>query len=103
MLDGLYGLAAAGQGMQQGAVRGWRRSGRAGSCEQRERDVVHLWLAADCHVERHAAAGLAMGEGEALREEACDMGAGTVGGGGQIADTRQVSVGVVDHDLPAGG
>lgn len=63
---------------------------------------MHLWLVADSHVERHAATGLAMGEGEALREKACDVGAGTVGGGGQIADTRQVSVGVVDHDLPAG-
>ena len=62
--------------------------------------MTHLWLVADSHVERHAAAGLAMGEGEALREKACDVGAGTVGGGGQIADTRQVGVGVVDRDLP---
>src|ERR1700733_828561 len=63
---------------------------------------MDLWLVADSHVERHAATGLAVGEGEALREKACDVGAGAVGGGGQIADPGQVGVGVVDLDLPAG-
>ena len=88
---------------EAGGRLGWQRSGQAGSCEQREHDVMHLWLVADSHVERHAATGLAMGEGEALREKACDVGAGTVGGGGQIADTQHVSVGVVDMTCPRAG
>jgi hypothetical protein len=67
-------VSAAGAGA--GAC--WLGPARTRSREERDRDMTNSRLMADPHVERHAATDLAVGEGEALGEEAHPARAGMV-------------------------
>ena len=77
---------------------GFSPSRRAGAREQRERHALHARLAADPHLQRHAAPDLPVGEGKALGVETGHVRAGTVGGGGHAVPRLRV----VDHDVPPG-
>src|SRR5215467_14715203 len=81
-------------------ARVWR-SGRTGPCEEGDSDMADRGLTAGPHGERHAAAGPAISEGEALYEDRPARGgwlARMVGRG----DDARWPVRVVDNDMTAG-